>query len=182
MTTANTSVNGATQQPFTRDRQQLLVRHKIFIEEMVRHGQQRRAYMAAYPGCSAATADSCASRLMDKSIVREMIERGRERINLIRQRILEENIEEHIGEIESKRKVLKQIYRGGPQKRYLNQNGSQVDVAKICEDPMVRLAAIKQDNVLAKEMVAILCERAAVPGPAEALHNTLAANRYNNEK
>lgn len=140
--------------------------HTIFINEMALHGRQRRAYMAAHPGCTPETADRGAHRLMEKPEIRARIEAAREKINHQRQQILKKELTCQLRRLQDKEEVIAQIFKGELQKTIYGKGGIMLHRA---EDPRLRLHAMKQDTILAKERKALLNDIARVPGLAEEL-------------
>jgi phage terminase small subunit len=54
--------------------------HERFIEEMMQHGNRVPAYQAAYPGAKAATAATCASRLLKQPHIKARLDEHHARL------------------------------------------------------------------------------------------------------
>lgn len=51
-------------------------RHKIFVSEMILHGDQAKAYSKAYPNASRATSEKNSYRLLQNATIKNRIEQG----------------------------------------------------------------------------------------------------------
>lgn len=142
--------------------------YTTFIREMAAHGRQRRAYMAAYPGCNPQTADRGAHRLMEKQEIIAGIEFERERISIAEQRIREVQLTRQYYKLEDKEEVIWQILKGELQHTVYGKDGV---ILKRSEDPGLRLRAMKQDAALVKERAILTHEIAKLPGLAAKLVN-----------
>lgn len=86
--------------------------HERFIAEMILHGDKVQAYLAAYPGCTEASAYKAACRLLGNPYIKA---RMRESV-LATQHRVEEELKEHLRgqamSVNDKRRLLAGIARG----------------------------------------------------------------------
>jgi hypothetical protein len=87
-------------------------RHKVFIHEMIAHGNRRVAYLAAYPGVKKRTAYSNAYRLLCDPGIAEAVRRGVLEKQQQAREALKKAYDGRLADIEEKRTVLAQIIRG----------------------------------------------------------------------
>lgn len=86
--------------------------HTAFINEMIATGNRRRAYQAAYPDASRATARSNACRLLAKPEIAQAVREGLLELKRHALETIRQQYEGRLADVDEKRAVLARIIRG----------------------------------------------------------------------
>lgn len=122
-------------------------RHRIFVEELVAHGNRRLAYQKAYPGVKNTTARINACKLLGNPDVARQVQEGLAARKQQELELLKKLYDGRLTTIEEKRAILAKVIRGEMEEA--NKQGKPANLKDI-------LKAIMIDNKMEEEWKKIL--------------------------